>query len=164
MNDYEILKYAARDWWPSWDASKIVYIVEDSYSQIAERERRFKAHYRPEDFLREHATISIMLPRQSGHTTAALTLLYNHKKAVMLCRNNIDRIHVLKLARGYIMDEAELSDVEGRLYMFNDSSFRGRHFGNADMLIIDGSHFEKIDDKMPLWLASFNPRFVVKLQ
>lgn len=45
------------------------------------------------DVIREFCTVNIHLPRQSGHSTAGLQLLYEHDDALMFMHNGAARHH-----------------------------------------------------------------------
>jgi len=127
--------------------------------------KSFKDHYTNDTFRHEFGTVKISLPRRSGHTTAALQLLYEYSDSLLFVRKGSVKYNIENMARKLISDQVVLRDLVSRIIIPSENILKNiRPVHDRSFIIFDQAdlfqqgYLEKI--KMSLWSA----KIVVELQ
>jgi len=122
---------------PETIISSAIKMIELSIQYILNLSDGIRHMMSPESYKRELCTIKLALPRRSGNTTIAVSLLKKIPDSILIIR---DRVTERNIIRNF-----HLRDMPPSRFRIVDFSLRGDHF---NYIIVDGASYmeqQKID-------------------
>lgn len=124
------------------NSEMIVYLAEQALHNLDKPVvRRFKQDSPYNTFRHQFGTVKIRLPRRSGHSTAALQLLYKHPGSLLFVHNMERKYALEKLILEYTSNEETIEYVKNSIVVpFKNALLRIRPVKDRPFLILDQSN------------------------
>lgn len=121
-------------------------------------------NYEPAHFVEEFRTVRLHLPRQSGHTTAALQLMYEYPDSLLFVPDSSTREYTRSMLRNYTDDHAVRTRIDQNTFIPRSTILRNlRPVVNRPFLILDGASRMTTETKNEI-IADFHAKIIVELQ
>jgi len=115
------------------------------------------------EFRREFGTVKIAMPRQSGHSTAALQLMYEYPDAICFVPNGSVRNFTCRLLRDYTDDKEVLNRIDANIMVPGESTMaRIRPQWERSFIIIDQA-LQMRKESTDLIVASLQASIILEL-
>lgn len=148
-------------WKVQADSQLIVTLAKQALNNIAIYEPYWHSSDR---FREEFGTVAISMPRQSGHSTAALQLMYEYPTSLLFVPSTSARDYIIRQLAEYTQDE----DVHQRLQQATSvvssrSLAEIQNIGERPFIIFD--QYQRMQTKViEAVVNSSNAKIIVKLQ
>ena len=143
------------------DSQLIVTLAKQALSNIAIYEPYW---HTSERFREEFGTVCISMPRQSGHSTAALQLLYEYPTSLLYVPNSSARDYIIRQLAEYTQDEEVHRRVQKATSVISSRALAEiQNIGERPFIIFD--QFNRMQTKViDAVVSTSNAKIIVKLQ
>lgn len=130
-------------------------------SPVVKSQIRYMSH---DAFRRQFGTVKISLPRQQGHTTAALQLLYEYPNSLLFVPKHARKEDCIKLLRHYTSNAETLQRLSDAIVVPSENGMLNIKPKERDFAIFDQAYsfspkvFQMVDGQ------TYGARVVVELQ